>query len=117
MLRYTEAALFSDLIRTTKITLNFFVLNLGKSLPFYGLQFHPEKTQFEWAKTVDIPHTSEAVRFSQHLIDNFMDEARKNIHSFISDKEERHYLISSRPPIYTGYMIHNHSPFVQIYVF
>lgn len=94
-----------------------FLFVTGKNAPYYGIQFHPEKTIFEWAEKVSIPHTPETIRFAQHLVDNFVDETRSNKHRFESSEEERQYTISRKEPLYTGYLTNSHSPFVQIYVF
>lgn len=73
---------------------------------------------FEWAETVEIPHSYNAVRFSQHVGNTFINQARKNIkHRFKDPEEERKYIISKRTTYYTGGFVNSHSPFVQIYIF
>ncbi|XP_012557041.2 gamma-glutamyl hydrolase [Hydra vulgaris] len=88
-----------------------------RTLPFYGVQFHPEKILFEWAPTIAIPHNSKAVRFSQSIANGFMDEARKNNHSFKSYLDENNFTLVRQNPIYIGDFLDSHSPFVQIYTF
>ena len=91
---------------------------LGKTLPFYGVQFHPEKTMFEWSEAVQIPHSSRSIRLSQYIANIFLDEVRKNTrHAFDSRTDERAHIISSESPVYMGYIINSHSPFAQIYVY
>ncbi|XP_075725059.1 gamma-glutamyl hydrolase [Rhipicephalus microplus] len=86
------------------------------SYPFYGVQFHPEKTNFEWTQRKDyihIPHTEDAVRVSQYLANFFLEEARKNNHSFASAQEELNALIYNYPVTFTQ----NKTPFAQMYIF
>uniref|UniRef100_L7M012 folate gamma-glutamyl hydrolase n=1 Tax=Rhipicephalus pulchellus TaxID=72859 RepID=L7M012_RHIPC len=86
------------------------------SYPFYGVQFHPEKNNFEWTQRkghVNIPHTEDAVRVSQYLGNFFLDEARKNNHSFASTAEELNALIYNYPVTFTQ----NKTPFAQMYIF
>ena len=102
-----------------KLLLNvasFIFLFPGKNHPYFGLQFHPEKTMFEWAEKLNIPHELDAIKFSQLIADNFVQEARKNSHR-ISDEVEDKYLLTKQIPIYTGFMKNSHSPFQQIYVY
>jgi len=90
----------------------------GKKLPFYGLQFHPEKVLFEWAETVNIPHSLEAVYFSQFFSNAFMGEVKKNTdHHFKSEDDLERYSMSKDPMYYTGFLPEAHSPFMQIYVY
>lgn len=39
-----------------------------KGLPFFGVQFHPEKSLFEWKANVGIPKQRNALLWSQHFI-------------------------------------------------
>ena len=71
---------------------------------------------FEWAETLNIPHSLEAIKFSQVMIDNFVQAARRNKHR-IEEEVERRYLMTRQTPIYTGFMKYSHSPFQQIYVY
>jgi gamma-glutamyl hydrolase len=48
-----------------------------KSFPFYGTQFHPEKSLYEWREE-DISHSEEAIMFSKRLCKLFMNECDKN---------------------------------------
>lgn len=51
--------------------------------PLFGVQFHPEKTSFEWHITTDRSH--EAVSATRKLGVNFVNECRKNNHA-VADK-------------------------------
>lgn len=68
--------------------------------PFYGVQWHPEKNQFEWSKPY-VPHSPSAVRATYHCADFFVNEARKNLHSFRDPEEERKALIYNWTPTRT----------------
>lgn len=46
----------------------------SKRYPFYGVQWHPEKTQFEWAPWLVIPHSSEALVSMQAVANFFVSE-------------------------------------------
>ena len=71
----------------------------SKKYPFYGIQFHPEKSPFEWKKDVYASHTLEAVEISQHLGDFLIDEARKNFHKFESETIADTYTIYNYDPV------------------
>ncbi|KAM4705696.1 gamma-glutamyl hydrolase [Rhinophrynus dorsalis] len=81
--------------------------------PFYGVQWHPEKNPFEWKKTSDIAHSSEAVNVAFYMASFFANEARKSSHHFSNEEEENNALIYNYYPKYTG----NTSVFEQIYFF
>ena len=63
--------------------------------PIYGAQFHAEKPEFEHNSTLAIPHTKDAIRFSQHLAKFFVGEAKKNPNTFSNSKD---YLIDNYTP-------------------
>lgn len=45
-----------------------------EEFPFYGLQFHPEKNNYEWATRFDISHGINAIRISQYFSNKFVEE-------------------------------------------
>ncbi|XP_071446441.1 gamma-glutamyl hydrolase-like isoform X2 [Hetaerina americana] len=66
----------------------------AKDFPFYGVQFHPEKNSYEWNTNLHgIPHSAEATRVGQYFGEFFVNEARKNGHSFSSPEVEAQSLI------------------------
>jgi len=89
----------------------------AKDYPVYGVQFHPEKNNYEWApKLPSIPHSRGAVKISNYFADFFVEESRKSTHQFPSRKVEEEYLIYNWNPIYTGQENINYG-FQTIYVF
>ena len=72
--------------------------------PFYGVQWHPEKANFEWSlkegSYTNTPHSPNAVRASIETAMFFVQEARKSSHIF--PEEEQSQLIYSAPILYTG---------------
>ncbi|KFQ20983.1 Gamma-glutamyl hydrolase, partial [Merops nubicus] len=81
--------------------------------PIYGVQWHPEKSPFEWKISPGIPHSPSAVRAAYYIADFFVNEARKSQHRFPSEDEETRELIYNYTPIYTG----TFSSFQQTYFF
>eukprot|EP01061_Rhynchopus_euleeides_P014922 TRINITY_DN25662_c0_g1_i1.p2 TRINITY_DN25662_c0_g1~~TRINITY_DN25662_c0_g1_i1.p2 ORF type:complete len:322 (+),score=136.52 TRINITY_DN25662_c0_g1_i1:55-1020(+) len=73
----------------------------SKGYPIYGVQWHPEKNNFEWGVQKADPslaydainHSPEAVYASQAMADFFMAEARKNSNGFSSFEAEQSALI------------------------
>jgi gamma-glutamyl hydrolase len=87
----------------------------GIHYPFYAVQWHPEKNQFEWgiqnnSYFQDIPHQRSAIWASWYLADFFVNEARKNNHRFPTLEEEDAALI-------WNYKMHQgpDAAFVQVY--
>ncbi|XP_053571046.1 gamma-glutamyl hydrolase [Bombina bombina] len=81
--------------------------------PFYGVQWHPEKNPFEWKKTSDIPHSSDAIHLAFYMAEFFVSEARRNSHHFLDETLENDLLMYNYNPVYTGTI----SGFEQIYFF
>lgn len=82
--------------------------------PFYGVQFHPEKNQFEFKPNVGIPHTPEAIKISQYFGNFFVNECRQNGNAFPDHNLEQRSLIYNYSPVYTGI---KNSAYEQIYQF
>ncbi|XP_015122693.1 gamma-glutamyl hydrolase [Diachasma alloeum] len=83
--------------------------------PFYAVQFHPEKNNYEWLSRLTIPHGRNAIRVSQYFADFLVAEARKNQHRFKTPEEESKHLIYNYSPEYSGNQ--PKSSFEQIYLF
>ncbi|XP_076762197.1 gamma-glutamyl hydrolase-like [Xylocopa sonorina] len=84
------------------------------TLPFYGLQFHPEKNLYEWVRNKYIPHGANAIKIAQYFANFFVSEARKSKHKFSSEEEELENLIYNYKVKYTGL---KNSNFMQCYMF
>lgn len=81
--------------------------------PFYAVQWHPEKSPFEWIDKPGMVHSSSAVRASFYTASFFVSEAMKNQHHFSSPAEEDKALIYNSSPVYRGLQ----AVFVQNYYF
>ncbi|XP_071350909.1 gamma-glutamyl hydrolase [Trachinotus anak] len=81
--------------------------------PFYAVQWHPEKSPFEWIDKPGMIHSTSAVRASFYTASFFVSEAMKNHHHFSSPAEEENVLIYNFCPVYGG----SHAVFVQNYYF
>ncbi|KAK5878000.1 hypothetical protein CesoFtcFv8_025453 [Champsocephalus esox] len=80
--------------------------------PIYGTQWHPEKNAFQWRKPY-ISHSPSAVMTTFYMAQFFVNEARKNFHTFESEKEERSALIYNYNPVHSP----PNSDFEQKYIF
>lgn len=74
----------------------------AKEIPIYGVQWHPEKPQFEWDVYSNpeetIPHDPAAYPAMQYFSNFFISETRKNFRRFESEEEESKYLIYNYAP-------------------
>ncbi|XP_045495981.1 gamma-glutamyl hydrolase-like [Colias croceus] len=70
--------------------------------PFYAVQFHPEKSSFEWKLSKHYAHSINAVKSNRVFMDFFVSECRKNTHAFEDASEENKYLIYNYPAVFTG---------------
>eukprot|EP00611_Tribonema_gayanum_P008627 TRINITY_DN1823_c0_g1_i1.p1 TRINITY_DN1823_c0_g1~~TRINITY_DN1823_c0_g1_i1.p1 ORF type:complete len:362 (+),score=139.31 TRINITY_DN1823_c0_g1_i1:271-1356(+) len=74
----------------------------GNRVPIFAVQWHPEKSNFEFGTLPDgspmeaINHSEMAVASSWHLARAFMHFARKNDHTFRSPAEEAAALLSTQ---------------------
>ncbi|XP_072306557.1 gamma-glutamyl hydrolase-like [Eucyclogobius newberryi] len=80
--------------------------------PIYGVQWHPEKNAYEWTKP-HYAHSSTAAKVTFYFANFFVDEARRNSHSFESEKAARKCLIYRHIPTCTG----DRGMFEQMYYF
>lgn len=88
----------------------------GRTLPFYGVQWHPERNQvkninkdtmlkivqFNWDTTEDTEHTTHASACMSYVSQRFMVSVRQNKHSFPTTQEEDDALIYNWTPTYDG---------------
>ena len=73
----------------------------GKKYPVWGMQAHPEKSNFEWvtSEKIPIPHTLESIEMSQYFSNFFMNECRGNMQKLENETSKLMYNYS---PTYTG---------------
>lgn len=74
----------------------------SRNFPAFGVQFHPEKNIFEWSPVQKTAHSFDAVKAAQYFGNFFINEARKNLHSFSSVEEETKALIYNFSPQFIG---------------
>lgn len=65
--------------------------------PIYGVQWHPERPQFEWVPGLDINHSYDAITAMQYPSNFLGNEARKSNHTFVSPQAEAKALIYNYP--------------------
>eukprot|EP01132_Coremiostelium_polycephalum_P001921 gene1921-2356_t len=82
--------------------------------PIYGAQWHPEKPLFEWWDQEVINHSYESVIANQYTTNFFVNEARKNFHSFPSQAAETSALIYNYQPVFSFPI---EQSFEQVYYF
>eukprot|EP00123_Amoebidium_parasiticum_P012495 comp21396_c0_seq1/m.29455 comp21396_c0_seq1/g.29455 ORF comp21396_c0_seq1/g.29455 comp21396_c0_seq1/m.29455 type:complete len:328 (-) comp21396_c0_seq1:474-1457(-) len=83
--------------------------------PIYGVQWHPEKVQYEWERHHDTSHTANAIKASQYTAEFLVNEARRNGHHFPSEAAEDKALFYNHVAEYTYPATHGH--FAQMYYF
>ncbi|XP_062842654.1 zgc:171566 [Trichomycterus rosablanca] len=81
--------------------------------PFYAVQWHPEKTPFEWIDKPGMVHTDAAIKASFFTARFFVSEAMRSQHRFATTTEEAKALIYNYTPVFKGVG----SIFVQMYYF
>lgn len=85
-------------------------------LPFYGVQFHPEKPAFEFvtkSKQHHVPHSRQAIAVSRYFADFFVQQAQLNSHTVDRSLINKH-LIYAYQPMYTALL---HDMYEQRYLF
>eukprot|EP00743_Colponemidia_sp_Colp-15_P002174 GILK01002360.1.p1 GENE.GILK01002360.1~~GILK01002360.1.p1 ORF type:complete len:337 (-),score=54.26 GILK01002360.1:144-1154(-) len=82
----------------------------AKDYPIYAVQWHPEKSQFEW-KDEEINHSRPVVRTMQYFANFFVNEARKNRQRFANHDDMVDSLVYAYQPAFS------HGLFEQIYTF
>ncbi|XP_075247547.1 gamma-glutamyl hydrolase B-like [Convolutriloba macropyga] len=101
-----------------KENVKFVAILEGKSLPFLGYQFHPEKNLFEWyeSSTYPLAHDFYGAAFSQYLGDYFIQQTKKSCQAFESQDDLEPYLIYNYNQTYSLHLFSNFH-FVQMYIF
>ncbi|KAL4439342.1 hypothetical protein ABPG74_017005 [Tetrahymena malaccensis] len=74
----------------------------GKTYPFYGTQFHPEKLQFDHSSKTNKQFTMNQLRISQHFPNFFYTECLKSNQRFDSAQEQMSFFIENHQPVYKG---------------
>ena len=74
----------------------------ARDLPIYAVQWHPERSLFEWGPHEDINRSLEARGVMQRLGDFLVEESKRSGHAFRSAEEEAAALIWNYSPVYTG---------------
>lgn len=85
-----------------------------KRYPIYGVQFHPEKSAFEWKLSSNYPESPNSIIANRHFMDFFVSECRKSHHKFANIAEEQEHLIYKYRAYYTGAL---GSAYEQCYMF
>ncbi|XP_019716078.1 gamma-glutamyl hydrolase [Hippocampus comes] len=104
---------YKVLSTNTDGTTDFISTMEARHYPFYAVQWHPEKSPFEWVDKPGMVHSTQAVRASFYTASFFVSEAMKNQHKFSSPAEEEQALIYNFSPVFRGIS----SIFVQKYYF
>lgn len=82
--------------------------------PFFGVQFHPEKSLYEWIRNRNISHTDDAITAAQYFANFLVNESRKNRNRFADNRDESRHLIYNFPATFTARI---NSTFEQSYLF
>lgn len=105
---------FWNPITTNKDTYNLTFISMieAKDYPFVGLQFHPEKNAYEWEQ--NDPHSWSAIYSARFFYDSFVNECRRNNHSYTNKSMLENELIYNYPTTYVGKL---KKKFDQVYFF
>lgn len=71
----------------------------AKKYPIWGHQFHPEKNAFMWNFAANASHTPDSILATQHITNFFVNEARKNNNTFVSEEVLKTSLIWGWKPV------------------
>jgi len=75
----------------------------GRIYPFYATQWHPERNAYCWSLTESLDKSPQAIHAMNYVAEFFVNEARKNTHSFPTKKDEERALIYNFGATYTAY--------------
>uniref|UniRef100_UPI00358EFD09 gamma-glutamyl hydrolase-like n=1 Tax=Myxine glutinosa TaxID=7769 RepID=UPI00358EFD09 len=82
------------------------------SVPFYGVQWHPEVNAFGYKRDLAAPSSPAAVRLAFHTAEFFIGQARRSSHRFASEDEEEENSIHQYRLVHVGQKTHSG----QIYI-
>lgn len=74
----------------------------AKDYPFYAVQWHPERSVYEWKPYEDIDHSLDMIKISELVADFLIEESKKSEHSYLSPQAENDALIYNYPLVYVG---------------
>ena len=63
--------------------------------PFYGVQYHPEKSIGSWDPSTKVLHDEESIYYNRYFIDFFVNECKKNNQSYGSYANEQSVLVEN----------------------
>ncbi|KAK2861608.1 hypothetical protein Q5P01_001141 [Channa striata] len=85
----------------------------GYRYPFYAVQWHPEKSAYEWIDKPGMVHSTAGLRSNFYAARFFVSEAMKSHHQYPSLDEEQDALIYNFTPVFKGLK----AIFIQNYYF
>ncbi|CAE7357131.1 gghB, partial [Symbiodinium sp. KB8] len=84
------AALFRVVATATDVNQQSMVSIMeARTMPLIGIQWHPERSQFDWRPSIKAPHGPEAIAFAAGLADAFVNIARLSPHSMSTEQHRR----------------------------
>ncbi|KAF6256122.1 class I glutamine amidotransferase-like protein [Scenedesmus sp. NREL 46B-D3] len=91
----------------------------AKDYPILGLQWHPEKNNFEWSKHKNIPHGYWASEITHQTVRFYVNDTRRSHASFNDVVDEDMWIIYNDKVVFSGRHIHEDDPVwaEQAYVF
>ncbi|RZF45157.1 hypothetical protein LSTR_LSTR007120 [Laodelphax striatellus] len=72
-----------------------------RSLPFVGVQFHPEKPAYEWHPIQHNPHNYKSILANRYFYDWLVNVSKQNDHRYPNKTAEKDALIYNYPATYT----------------
>jgi len=72
----------------------------AKEYPIFTVQYHPERVLSEWKNKTVFNHPEEAIEAILHQANFFVNEARKNQHSFPNEKVKKVFSLDSHDHVY-----------------
>ena len=102
-----------EILSTTKLENNKNIVSMikHKQYPFIGVQFHPEKIQFEHRSSVKTNVSFESIEASHRLAMMFFDQVKQNQNEIQNEKQLEALLIYNYP------LYKSSGPYEQVYVF